>query len=67
MLADTLFHTYSSGWKKSALLLNIPCAILPMLMALGAFLSQPQEWAYFKFDILPATMVYVLYVYGLVS
>jgi hypothetical protein len=62
---DTQFHEARKIGEKVPLLLTIPCAILPILMACATFLSLPFEPMLFKGDHWAAGLLYVLYLVGL--
>jgi prepilin signal peptidase PulO-like enzyme (type II secretory pathway) len=64
-LADNAFHTESNPIRKIALLLTIPCAILPVIMATGGMMTAFNEPTLFKNDFILFGIVYLVYVYGI--
>lgn len=65
-LTDKAFHTESNPFRKIALLLTIPCAILPIIMATGGMMTAFKEPTFFKNDFILFGLVYLIYVYGIV-
>ncbi len=65
MLIDTLFFAEKSPVRKVALLLTIPCAILPILMATATMMAIPFTPMLFKYDVVLFAFVYLLYGFGL--
>ncbi len=65
MIVDTVFYNEKSIFRKTALLVTIPCAILPVLMASSLLMSPWHKPVLFKGDFLLAIPVYVVYLIGL--
>jgi hypothetical protein len=65
MITDNVFHTERRVFRKVALLLTIPCAILPMMMASAGLMSIPFEPMFFRYDWLLWLSVYGIYASGL--
>lgn len=65
MVSDTLFFGEKAFWKKAALLITIPCAILPIMMAASLIMNGIFRPVLFSGDFLLAIPVYGLYSAGL--
>ncbi len=63
---DSLFYSERKPVKKIALLLTIPCAIFPILIAAGSIMSIPYgSPMFFKYESVFFGVLYFFYAYGL--
>lgn len=65
MITDFTFYLEIKLVKKVALLVVIPCAILPIMMAAAGIMSIPFTPFLFKYDFVLFSMLYLIYGYGL--
>jgi len=65
MIIDTVFYNEKSVFRKTALLVTIPCAILPVMLASSLLMSPWHKPVLFKGDYFLAIPVYILYTAGL--
>ncbi len=64
--ADSIFYSERKTVRKIALLLTIPCAIFPILMAAGSIMSIPGgSPIFFKHEPAFFGVLYFFYAYGL--
>jgi hypothetical protein len=63
---DKPFHQENQPLRKAALLLTIPCAILPIMMSAAGMMYAGREPVFFRYDGVIFGAVYLLYGYGLV-
>lgn len=65
MILDTLFYTEKKLARKIAMLVTIPCAILPILVATAGIMSIPFSPLFFHHDYLLFGGIYAVYFFGL--
>lgn len=65
MISDNLFLQSKPGLRKIALLLTIPCAILPMLMAAMGMMTHDESPLFFQHETYLFLLIYIGYAYGL--
>ncbi|HVM88817.1 MAG TPA: MerC domain-containing protein [Puia sp.] len=65
MVVDSLFYLEKNWFRKISLLITIPCAILPMLMAVSGLMTAFSSPLFFKHDYLLFAAVYLVYASGL--
>lgn len=65
MIVDALFLNEKSAFRKIALLITIPCAILPIIMAASLLMTNNDAPQLFSGDKWLALPVYLFYVAGL--
>jgi hypothetical protein len=63
--SDTIFHRERHPLRKLAMLLTIPCAILPMLIACSGLMVAWSSPLLFDGDFILFGSAYLLYFYGL--
>jgi hypothetical protein len=65
MFKDFIFHSERNLLRKLALLLTIPCAILPIIFSTAGLMSGHIQPMLFSGDYVLFGFVYLLYFYGL--
>lgn len=65
MNQDSVFYFERNLFKKTALLLTIPCAIQPILLAVIGMMSLSTTPLLFQYDYLIFGCIYSVYFYGL--
>lgn len=66
MLLDTIFYSEKNLLRKIALLVTIPCAVLPIMMATAGLMSAAIKPILFQYDFVLFCLVYIIYGYGLI-
>ncbi|MBS1666969.1 MAG: hypothetical protein JST58_06300 [Bacteroidetes bacterium] len=65
MVIDSIFYSQNKPIKKIALLLTIPCAIVPIMMATAGIMSIPFSPIFFRYDFILFGILYLWYAFGL--
>ena len=65
MIQDSVFFLERKVIRKAALLLTIPCAILPIMLATAGLMSKPVSPLLFHRDYILFGLIYGIYFYGL--
>ena len=65
MIQDSVFLSERKLFRKTALLLTIPCAILPIMLATAGLMSVPFAPLLFQYDYVLFGLIYGIYFYGL--
>jgi hypothetical protein len=63
--SDVQFHAERQPLKKAALLLTIPCAIVPIMIAAAGMMVAWSSPLLFRGDFILYGIAYLLYLYGL--